>query len=137
MLKFNVSNKDVPETKKDILSAITSIFDSMGLIAPVIVRIKLLIQEIWRRGLDRDTKIPDDFLKQWNIWEQNAVKLSSLSIPRCINFSSNSEVVELHIFANASSVAYGTAAYMKVVYQNSTSCSLIIGKSKLAPMKIN
>ena len=32
-------------------------------------------------------------------------------------------------------MAYGTSAYIKVVYQHSTSCSLIIGKSKLAPMK--
>ena len=32
-------------------------------------------------------------------------------------------------------MAYRTAAYIKVVYQNSTSCDLIIGKSKLAPMK--
>ena len=30
---------------------------------------------------------------------------------------------------------YGTAAYIKVVYQNSTSCSIIIGKSKLASME--
>ena len=30
---------------------------------------------------------------------------------------------------------YGTAAYIKVVYQNSTSGSFIIGKSKLAPLK--
>ena len=63
------------------------------------------------------------------------LKLSSLSIQCWINFSSSSEIVELHIFAHTSSVAYGTAAYIKVVYQNSTSCSLIIGKSKLAPRK--
>ena len=135
MLKFNVSKKVVPETKKGILSAISSIFNPMGLIAPVIVKIKLLIQELWKRGLDWDTKIPDDLLRQWDIWKQNVAKLSSLSIPRWINFSSNSEVVELYIFAEASSVAYGTAAYIKLVYQNSTSCSLIIRKSKLAPVK--
>ena len=51
MLKFNVSNKVVPEIKRGILSAISSIFDPMGLIAPVIVKIKFLIKELQRRGL--------------------------------------------------------------------------------------
>ena len=41
----------------------------------------------------------------------------------------------MHVFADAFSVAYGTAAYIKVVYRNSTSCGLSISKSKLAPMK--
>ena len=63
------------------------------------------------------------------------LKLSSLRIQCWINFSSGSEIVELHIFAHTSSVAYGTAAYIKAVHQNSTSCNLIIGKSKLAPRK--
>ena len=101
MLKFKVSNKVVPETKRGILSAISSIFDPMGLIASVIVEIKLLIRELWRRRLDWDTKIPDDLLRQWNIWKQNVVKLLSLSIPRWVNFSSNSEIVELHISEDA------------------------------------
>ena len=135
MLNFNVSNKIVPKRQKGILSAISWNLDPMCLVAPVIVKIKLLIQELWRRGFEWDTKIPDDLLKQWNIWKQNVVKLSSLNIPHWINFSSNSEVVKLNIFADVSSVAYGTAAYIKVVYQNSASCSLIIGKCKLAPMK--
>ena len=52
MPKLNVSNKVVSETKRGILSAISSIFDPMGLIAPVIVKIRLLIKELWRRGLD-------------------------------------------------------------------------------------
>ena len=56
-------------------------------------------------------------------------------MPRWINFSSNSEVVELQVFADGFSVVYGTAAYIKVMYRNSTSCGLSIGKSKLAPMK--
>ena len=98
---LNISNMVVPETKRGMLSAISLIFDPMSLIAPTIVKIKLLIQELWRRGLDWDNKIPDDLLRQWNIWKQSAVKLSSLSIPHWINFSSNSEIVQLHIFTEA------------------------------------
>ena len=41
----------------------------------------------------------------------------------------------MHIFADTSSEAYVTAAYIKVVHRNSTSRRLSVGKSKLAPMK--
>ena len=67
MLKLKVSNKVVLETKRGILSTVSSIFDPLGLIAPVIVNIELLVQELWRKELDWDTKIPDDLLRQWNI----------------------------------------------------------------------
>ena len=66
MYEFKVSNKFVPEIKKGILSVIKLIFDSMSLIAPVIVKTNLLIQELGRRGLDWDKKIPDDLIRQWN-----------------------------------------------------------------------
>ena len=66
MYKFKVSNKVVPEIKKGILSVIKLIFDSMSLIAPVIVKTNLLIQELRKRGLDWDNKIPDDLIRQWN-----------------------------------------------------------------------
>ena len=47
MLKFKLSNKFVPGTKRCILSAISLILDQMGLIVPVIAKIRLLIQELW------------------------------------------------------------------------------------------
>ena len=39
-------------------------FSTEWVVAPMIVKIKLLIQELWRRRLDWDTKIPDDSLRQ-------------------------------------------------------------------------
>ena len=39
----------------------------MDLIDPVTVKIKLLIPEIWRRGLNWDTKTPYNLPPEWNI----------------------------------------------------------------------
>ena len=64
------------------------------------------------------------------------MKLSSLAVPRWINFkSTETKKVELHTFADASSKAYGAAAYVNVVNPNSKHCNLVLGKSKIAPMK--
>ena len=70
MLNFKLSNKVVPETKGGISSAVSLIFDPMSLIAPINVKIKLLIQELGKRGLNWDNKFPDNLLRQWNIWKK-------------------------------------------------------------------
>ena len=86
----------------------------MNLIDPIIIKIKLLIQELWRRGLNWDTKIPDDLLRDWNTWKENVIKMLSLKLPRWIIFSPNCEVAELHIFAGASNKACVTTAHIKL-----------------------
>ena len=64
------------------------------------------------------------------------MKLSSLAVPRWINFkSTETKKVKLHIFAEASCKAYGAVAYINVINTNSKHCNLILGKSKIAPMK--
>ena len=88
---------------------VSSIFDPMELISPIIVKAKLLIQEIWRRSLGWDEELPRDLTDQWNLWKNSVLKLSSLAVPRWINFkSTETKKVELHIFADASSKAYGS-----------------------------
>ena len=67
MLTFKVVNKNIPETKRGILSMVSSIFDPMGLISPIIVKAKLLIQEIWRRSLGWDERFPRDLTAEWNL----------------------------------------------------------------------
>ena len=73
MLKFKASNKVVTETKSGVFSAIGSLFDTLDLKDPVIVKIKLSVQELWRRGLNWDIKVPDDLLRKWNIWRENVI----------------------------------------------------------------
>ena len=67
MLTFKVVNKNIPETKRGILTMVSAIFDPMGLISPIIVKAKLLIQEIWRKSLGWDEKLPRDLTDQWNL----------------------------------------------------------------------
>ena len=86
MLTFKVVNKNIPETKRGILSMVSSIFDPMGLISPIIVKVKLLIQEIWRRSLGWDEELPRYLIDQWNLWKNSVLKLSSLAVPRWVDF---------------------------------------------------
>ena len=61
---FDIAEKIIKgkdhETKRSLLSIASKIFDPMGLISPYILRVKILFQELWSRGLQWDDKLPQD-----------------------------------------------------------------------------
>ncbi|GFW79082.1 integrase catalytic domain-containing protein [Trichonephila clavipes] len=64
----------------------------------------------------------------------------NLRIPRLVLDSTNDEVsdlIEIHIFCDASKLAYGAAAYVKVRKQNEVLVNLITSKTRVAPLKAN
>ncbi|GJQ79105.1 hypothetical protein Trydic_g5360 [Trypoxylus dichotomus] len=50
--------------KRHILSTICQIFDSLGLVAPVIIIAKLIIQELWKQRLSWDEEVPNYMVSQ-------------------------------------------------------------------------
>ena len=62
--------KSVALTKRELLSFISSIYDPVGLMAPVTLEPKLIIQDLWRRQIDWDVELPDDLKLRWTKWKQ-------------------------------------------------------------------
>ncbi|GFT59134.1 integrase catalytic domain-containing protein [Trichonephila clavipes] len=62
----------------------------------------------------------------------------NLRIPRLVLDSTNdeaSDLIEIHILCDASKLAYGAAAYVKVRKQNEVLVNLITSKTRVAPLK--
>ena len=66
-LKFKIELKDVPCTRRGILSTISSIYDPLGLIAPVVLVGKQILQDICH-GSSWDEPVPDDVYTKWERW---------------------------------------------------------------------
>lgn len=60
-----------------------SIFDPLGFLAFYLVYMKILLQEIWKSGVDWDEKIAEEQLEKWNIWIQILPQVKNVRIPRC------------------------------------------------------
>ena len=58
--EFKVSIKEKPLTRGGLLSAVSSLFDPLGLVAPVILLAKMLLQDLCRKKLAWDGPTPDD-----------------------------------------------------------------------------
>ena len=94
--------------------------------------------DMWRQKLTWDAVLPEDDLKRWIYWKESAAKLVDLRIPRCYKPTVDAEVTrsELHIFCDASEVAFGAAVYLKQTTADSAvSCSLVASRSRVAPLK--
>lgn len=122
-------------TKRDILSKISQMFDPIGLISPVIIMAKMLVQTIWRENLDWDDPVPTHIEQKWDqIWSSIKV-IEQLRIPRWLGMENDTNW-QLHGFADSSVEAYGAAIYMRVTdLKGKISCNLLIAKSKVTPLK--
>ena len=59
VIKFIIALKDRPCTRRDILSTVSSIFDPLGFVAPVLLEGKSILQELCRKNLGWDDPVPD------------------------------------------------------------------------------
>ena len=135
--KFRIELKDKPCTRRGILATISSIFDPLGLIAPVVLVGKQILQEICH-GKDWDESIEGEVLAKWGRWRSQLPLLEQLNIPR--NFQppdfGSIATAQLHNMSDASQVGYGQCSYLRLVDENGRiHCSLVMGKARVAPLK--
>lgn len=135
--KANTYRKRI--TKRIILKVSPMLYDPLGWLNPFIVKVKLIIQELWERGFEWDEAVPPDIEKKWDQWLQELNNIKDLRIPRRYNNSQHQvddSRSELHVFGDASEVAYGAVAYMKTYdVKEESEVSLMYCKSKVAPIK--
>lgn len=122
-------------TKRMVLSDMSKLFDPHGLLAPIILIAKLVMQQLWQQNVEWDEAIPKEQLRTWNRFRSELSSLNSLRINRRITVD-DAVAVELHGFADASKVAYGCCIYLRSVKSDGVAeMRLICGKSRVAPMK--
>lgn len=71
-------------TKRSILSGIVQIFDPLGLLGPVIVIAKILIQRLWKLQIDWDESLPSDIHTEWSDYVIKIQALNDFSVQRKI-----------------------------------------------------
>ena len=80
VLKIKTVNKEVPNTKRGILSFVSSIFDPLEILSPSLIEPKQIIQDLWKQNIDWDEQIPADILQRWQKWKSTLKKLESVKI---------------------------------------------------------
>lgn len=82
--KFKLKVKEKPFIKQCMLSMISSIYDPLGFLAPLILTAKLLLQDLCRMKCNWDTPIPLAFQERWNKWLTDLEKVADFQVNRCV-----------------------------------------------------
>jgi hypothetical protein len=128
-------------TKREVLRESSKIYDPLGILTPVTIRAKILIQELWKEGYSWDESLPQELQEKWLALQPATQKgckkdlqtATQTEIPRRYFPSSSTwpPSTSLHVFVDASVKAYGAAAY--ITYGSET--SMVMAKSRVAPLK--
>ena len=134
---YTVNLQEKPLTKRGLLSTTASLYDPLGLVAPVLLVPKLIQQNMCRLEMDWDDALTPEGAAEFCDWRMKTDALAGLKIPRCFQVGPSTDSDrELHVFCDASECAYGAAAYLKVTTDTDVTVSLVMGKSRVAPLKM-
>ncbi|XP_033314107.1 uncharacterized protein LOC117216648 [Bombus bifarius] len=106
LYSVKINNADSRITKRTISSEIAKIYDPLGLLAPVIVRAKMLLQRLWTLKIDWNESLPADVHTEWSKYYAQLPLLNNVEFPRKTIIKPAAEI-ELHGFCDASERAYG------------------------------
>ena len=122
-----------PVTRRGLLSLVMSIFDPLGFLSPFLLPLKLLLQRLVTLGWD--AVMPEAEKQTLRKFSKHLLKLGEISISRCLSGFSSLENVQLHVFADASSVGIGAVCYLRMSNANNCFVLFMMGKSRVAPAK--
>lgn len=118
-------------TKRNILSEVQKIFDPLGILSPVVVHGKLVMQNIWRKKLEWDEPLPDQVAAEWKWFCEQIAELHTISFARHVTITGGT--IELHGFSDAAKHAYGAVIYVRTVFEDEVQVNLLCAKSRIAP----
>lgn len=127
------TQQNEPITRRKVLASLASLFDPLGLCAPLLVKSKLFFQELWDKELTWDDPLSETDGQKWQKIESEW-KIDEILIKRHTPLvrADNSQI---HIFTDASPEAYCAVAYLRTEMADQTVVSLIFAKSRLRPKK--
>lgn len=122
-------------TKRRILSEIAKFFDPMGLMGPVILYAKKLMQDVWRSGVHWDESVSQSIHTEWSEFIHQLKNMNRFSFDRKVVVD-DCRGIQVHGFCDASNVGYGACLYMRTIGGNNRIISnLLCSKSRVAPLK--
>lgn len=127
-------NETTDLSKRGILSWVSRVFDPLGLLTPITIIAKIMIQELWRLEIGWDQNLPQNILCKWKSTLEQLRKINN-NVPRCIMI-----LKPVHIsimgFCDASEKAYGACLYLVTKNESGHIMSrLMCAKSRVAPLK--
>ena len=129
--KWNIKNR------RNMLSIVSSIYDPMGMVAPYVVKAKMILQSLCQQKIGWDEEIPHQQAHEWSQWTKELPKLQEVKLDRCLKPPRSDEHtnIQFHHFADASEQGYGVVSYVRYMYGAQIHCAFLSAKARVRPLK--
>ena len=136
--KLYDENKDRRVTKRNVLKTEASIYDPLGMVAPITIRIKVFFQKITKKKYGWDDDLNSELVEEWedllkllakdDVGETERYYFDKYQI-------SDLKKVVVHGFCDASKDAYAAVVYVVGVGVGDAVSKLVMCKTKVSPLK--
>ena len=140
---FGYESHEAPKiiwTKTSCLSQMMRVYDPLGFAIPVMLETKLFMQDLWKREAVWTDVLTDQERERWMLWLKNLPLLKKLEYKRTLmpGLPDNFESVQLHIFSDASALAFASVAYIRISYKDNRPVytNFVSAKNNISPVKV-
>ena len=124
-------------TKRRVISLIGSFYDPLGFLSPVIIRFKVLVQELCRSQVHWDKPLEGEMLKKWTDLATDLIKSKPVTIDRSYFHKNNqTKHYQLFGFCDASAIAYAAVIYLVEIMSVGKRSSFVVAKTRVSPLKV-
>ena len=140
---FGYESHKAPEvtwTKTSCLSQMMKVYDPLGFAIPVMLETKLFMQDLWKREAVWTDVLTNKELERWKLWLLNLPLLEKLEFRRTLmpGLPDDVESVQLHVFSDASALAFASVAYIRLTYKDNRPVytNFVAAKNNISPVKV-
>jgi hypothetical protein len=134
--QYKIDLVERPSTRRGLLSMLSSIYDPLGFISPILLPVRVILQECARDGIGWDQQISQEQKERWSLWQHDLIRLQEFQVERCMRPNEDIKEVRLHHFADASEKGYGTVSYLRYVTNaGGIHVAIVAAKSRVSPLK--
>ena len=100
-------------TQRLVICLESTVYESIGLVAPFTVGARLILKDIWRvNGQSWDDELPKDTVDRFLDWSVELQQLAEITITRSY-FSGPFQHLELHMFGDSSQEVFSAVGFLR------------------------
>ena len=123
-------------TKRDVARITSKIYDLLGFISPVTVKMEIFCQCLCEKKIGWDEILDESSKRVWSSLLKDLKEREPVRVPRCFlsGFQGDAVSVSLQGLSDASVSAYVAVVYLRIETANETHLKFLTSKTRVAPL---
>ena len=124
-------------TKRNLIATVGKFYDPVGFLSPIVIKFKILLQEICRKNIDWDERLSEELLHCWDALVSELQCSPVMTLDRCFFHDTTSVIssCSLQGFCDASKEAYAVVIYLVMEINHERSVRFVTSKTRVSPLK--